>query len=173
MNDFMTKPIDPQHLVWLVEQYVLPADEPEDPLLAVGSGLAAQSDLVELQVSETSAEDPIDIPLAIARMEDAALWRELVVVFQQTTRQRIQQIRDALTARKLAMVREHAHAIKGSSALMGAENVTSAARALEEAGFDAERGAAMLEQLCLEMQRVDNQLVRYFAEVGGGLEAHE
>ncbi len=173
MNDFMTKPVDPQHLVWLVEQYVWPLDEAEDTSPDNGSVPPIRTPVPKPKSQNSTSPDPIDIPQAIARMEDAALWRELVVVFQQTTRQRIGQIREALTARNLTDVREHAHAIKGSSALMGADNVTEAARALEEAGFDADRGAQMLNQLCLEMERVDNQLARYLGSVDSGLEALE
>lgn len=110
MDDFVTKPIEPERLKAVLEQYASRGD-------TVGV-IAPEVDSARLR--ELAQGDPV-------------LTRGLIETFYESGRRALAEIRSGMASGDSALVRRAAHTLKGSSANMGARNLEQAAAALERA----------------------------------------
>ena len=152
MDDFMSKPIDPHHLVWLVEEHVWPTEERQS--------LSADFQSVEpTQLDRLSGDSPMDVEGAIEMLADAGLWRELLSIYLRTTRTRIKQISKAVDEGAIDTIRAHAHALKGSSAVLSAEAMRSLCAQLEDVSGDStQKSAYLVKRLREEFARLEAQV---------------
>ena len=83
----------------------------------------------------------------ITRIGDEALVRELMPVCVQDNRSRLESLCEVIEAKDAANVKLYAHAIKGSAANLGAEQLSEAARRLEHtaAAGDLSQAPALLQ----------------------------
>ncbi len=130
MDDFITKPIEPERLQALLEQYVVAGTRPSVAGAPRAEARSADVDVARLQ--ELAAGD-------------AALARGLIESFFESAERSLAGIRAATTADDAALLRRSAHTLKGSSANMGARLLQEACAALEEAS--AARPLAELSQM--------------------------
>ena len=152
MDDFMPKPIDPHHLVWLVEEHVWPTAERES--------ISADFQSVQpIPPEKLSQDQPMDVEVAIDRLADVGLWRELLSIYLRTTRSRIVELSKAVDEGAIESIRAHAHALKGSSAVLSAEPMRSLCAQLEEVSGDStKKSAFLLKRLRQEFERLEAQV---------------
>ncbi len=114
MDDFITKPIEPERLNAVLEQYASSDD---------GNDVAAEVALPEVDASR----------LHELTRGDSVLARGLIETFIESGRRAIVEIRTGIGAGDAALVQRAAHTLKGSSANMGAGHLQRAAAVLERA----------------------------------------
>ena len=101
----------------------------------------------------------MNIDTAIERLGDAALWRELVAIYLRTTRTRIASLNAAVEEGAVDTLRVHAHALKGSSAVLSAETMRALSAQLEDlSGDQTKKGAILVERLGEEFARLEGQV---------------
>ncbi|MDZ7636850.1 MAG: response regulator [Bryobacterales bacterium] len=115
-----------------------------------------------------------DIEQAISRLSadlDAELVHEVVALFVEDTRLRIDEVRKLSASQERALLRNAAHKIKGSCGSLGARALMSACERLEELAQSGSR-----EQIEDQVERVAEQfkaiepLMREFLDLAGGAE---
>ena len=144
MNDFLAKPIDPQHLLATVDLYVAPVDSGDHALPPDAPRRVTPAPDVSRLVVQRE--------IAVDRIGDEALWRDLLGMFVTSARERMDEITTALADQDLARVLLHAHAVKGSAAMVGAEELRAAAELLEKAAPNNASGRAI--ELRVQLARV-------------------
>ncbi len=100
---------------------------------------------------------PVDLADGLARAgDDRAFYRELLDLFLEDARQRLDQLESALSAGDLAQVASTAHSIKGAAANLAAERARSLAWAIESRGRagDSAGLAEFAGELAAELERV-------------------
>lgn len=122
MDDYLSKPIDPQLLFAAVERTTVP----EAGRVAGGS------------------ESPVfDEPALLHRVGgDAAFMREAIQLFIDDCPARLTAIREAMTDRNADALRRAAHALKGSAANLSAVRLSDTAGLLEQIGAESRMEAA-------------------------------
>jgi CheY-like chemotaxis protein len=129
MNDFAQKPVKREELAALLAKWVKP-NPGEETVEAVDP---AKSEEI------TTGSDSVD-PEALQRLkdlhdneEDTSFLKELIDIFLQNTPLHIAKIKDQVEQNNADMIRKTAHAIKGSSAVLGALHLVTMCTALENA----------------------------------------
>jgi len=100
-----------------------------------------------------------------ATASQPAVLEELCRDYVSEARLTLAQLRDAIDESDSGMVRERAHYLKGSSMMLGAQELTQACATLEQMGRDADLTEAVfaLQQALAALKEVENTL----AEVVG------
>ncbi len=152
-DDYLTKPIDRHKLVEVLARY-LTAHEADTPANPAGSSGADRSEAVPSEDAETPV---IAWDQLIDRIGDENLIWELMPVCIQDNRTRLESLRQAVAARDPAQVKLYAHAIRGSSASLGAERLSDVARRLERAAAaeDLSEAQASFEIIHAEFARFE------------------
>ncbi len=153
MDDYLSKPLDPEALAVILKQWVAPAEELEDPAQAVA----------ETSVAVAAEESPFD-PVRVATFDEMVIegepdaFRYLAGVLFGEATDLVQQLRKAIADGDGAAVSSIGHSLKGSAASMGAVSLADACFELEQ--MNAEQvGAAGPEAL----RRVEAELERIAA----------
>ena len=127
MNDYVTKPIDPDTLYAVLATWVqhdaarAPVDEPD---AARGAGL--------LPVAPPTARPGIDMEAALERLGGhGALLTRLLSLFAHDFGATLQHIHDAIDAGDLAQAAELVHKIRGAAGNISAPDLFETATALE------------------------------------------
>lgn len=122
MNDYISKPIEPQKLLEAIERW-MPESTPGDK--------SAQTMQAARPVDNTIAI--FDKPALLDRlMGDEELARSILRTFVESIPQQIQQLKISLDENDIAATQLHAHTIKGASANIGGEALRAAALAVEK-----------------------------------------
>jgi CheY-like chemotaxis protein len=123
MNDHVSKPIDPAHLIATVGRFVTPAEAP----------VAHASSRVENVVPVLPPIANLDANAGLSRVGgNHRLFIKLLRQFVEQQCASVAQIRDALTAGDTATAERVAHTVKGVSGNLGAREVQAAAGILEK-----------------------------------------
>jgi CheY-like chemotaxis protein len=152
MDEYLSKPIDAELLVELVESLGVPARA------------------IRPAVVDTPREpSAFDLPRALARLDgNEQLLREIAVIFLDDVEKMTEAIRQAVTAGDAQELEQTAHKLKGSVAIFGASDCIALARKLEdfgregyltEAGGTFERLSASLEQLARALRAFRGEAV--------------
>jgi two-component system sensor histidine kinase/response regulator len=135
MNDHIAKPFDPEALVSKILRAVGPA------VVARVTERSRDSRVAERPEPRTSCKSAlpaslagIDMNMGMLRcMQDADLYRELLAQFHQHYAKAASQLEDLLAAKKLEDAAFLAHAVKGAAGNLGADALSAAAGAVEDA----------------------------------------
>jgi two-component system sensor histidine kinase/response regulator len=136
MNDFITKPIDPEQLFATLRRYYTSSVEPT--LIATGSAEKAE---VIPRISGIDTEDGLKRVVG-----NKNLYIDLLRRYSEGQRDAVRKIADALAARDRGLAERLAHTLKGVSGNIGAAGVQAAAGELE-AAIAGERDARHTEEL--------------------------
>ncbi|MES2765417.1 MAG: response regulator [Bacteroidota bacterium] len=156
MNDFAQKPVKREELDELLKKWLQPGSETKSE----GNVETAAS------AESTSGSDSID-PSALQRLkelhddgDDTSFLKELIDIFLQNTPLHIAKIKTHVEQNNLDMVRKTAHAIKGSSAVLGAFKLVEMSTALENGSRagDSTAVAEVAAQLDEEYAKVHDAL---------------
>src|SRR5437867_1983564 len=124
MDDYISKPIDPEQLYRVVEKYRASAPPPAP---AAAGPVTAEADMVAPVVLNWQA--------SLKRMGGRVkILAQLAQLFQQECPQLLAEIRTAISQEDSHTLQRAAHTLKGSAALFCAEAVIEAAWKLESMG---------------------------------------
>ena len=150
MDDFIAKPVTPEHLEVVLDRWVRAASPtpapPPEPARAPAAPAVGPIDWAVLQdVLEATQPEFVG---------------ELVDTFLRDARDVLRDLQGAREQAELASWRRIAHKFRGSCATVGARGmmgITSAMESIEEAGL-ASRGVTLLDELRAEFERVEDVL---------------
>jgi signal transduction histidine kinase/HPt (histidine-containing phosphotransfer) domain-containing protein len=129
MNDFAQKPVKKDELAALLSKWMKTPAETDAENTSANESTNANS---------AEGDDSVD-PNALQRLkdlhddEDTSFLKELIDIFLQNTPLHIAKIKDQVQQNNADLVRKTAHAIKGSSAVLGAVKLVEMCSALENA----------------------------------------
>jgi len=147
LNDYVTKPIDMSQLA----NALLACLSPDKVDNSTTDNVAARAS------SLPTALDSINMTSALARLgEKQELYLRLLLMFRENQAETAQAIRSALQSDDLPLAGRLAHTLKGIAATIGADQLSSAAKALEIAIVQGETGlyAGNLEKMEQELASV-------------------
>ncbi len=146
MNDYISKPFDPQLLVTMIDKW-LDQSRPHEP--------------EEMLPTVESAPKVFDRQWLVKRfMDDEDLVREVLTAFRQDTPALLAALREAVESGDADQIRRRAHAIKGTAGDIGADALREIAARIENAGAqeDADEAAALLPLLIEQLDNLMNIL---------------
>ena len=139
MNDFLTKPIDPDEMWRMLLKWIRPKLTPK-PALATGSA----TDLASVATAEVPAPSPrtdselpehiagLDVASGLARMMGKKkLYLAMLQKYVKGQKDCVRSLQEALQAQDRATAQRLAHTLKGVSATIGATAVADFAGAIE------------------------------------------
>ncbi len=154
MDAYVAKPLDVKQLLGLVESVA------EDRCSVQTNG-HQQSE----EENFTSTSTPIiDYAGAMKRLgNDAELFQEFIVYYDEDAKQLVQQIEQSIENEATGDLHRAAHNLKGLASNLGAQCVVNAAYSLERIGKNAElpKASEALQVLKSEMERLDTALQNY------------
>jgi len=154
MSDTLAKPVQRAELQRTLEKWITTA-APVSHSVHSSTGTETMTDtqpILDREVIATLRE--------LGGEDDPALFVELVNLFLADTPERLQTMREALDKRDLTAVERAAHALKSSSANLGALGLSHLFREIESAGRerDLDRTASLVERARPEYERVEAAL---------------
>lgn len=155
MSDTLAKPVQRADLQRTLEKWVTAVPAPVGAAVLSRAGTQTMTDtqpILDREVIATLRE--------LGGEDDPALFIELVNLFLADTPERLQAMREALEKRDLHAVERAAHALKSSSANLGALGLSHLFREIESAGRerDLDRTASLVERARPEYERVEAAL---------------
>ncbi len=159
MDDYLTKPIEPDRLLAVLDRW-LPRPAPGAAPLAEPppEPPAAQAPEPPAAEGPVPALDGVDVAGGLRRVNgNAKLYVSLLKTLRRTHAQTPARIREAVAQGDLAAVRQLAHALKGTAANLSAFLVQEAAKAVEMAA--AQDQAAALPPLVAQLENAQAALM--------------
>jgi CheY-like chemotaxis protein len=148
MDDYVSKPVKPEELDAALERWI-PRSEEET---------SAPEEATDGAATPGEDTDPLDrsVLASLREIEDQELLAELAELFLGDAPPRLEALREAIEGGDAASMAQVAHALKGSSANMGATRLVTICEELEDAGHSGalERAPALVERLEAEFGRV-------------------
>jgi PAS domain S-box-containing protein len=167
MDNYVTKPIDPETLIKTIQGMVTvksavestpgpESSEVPDSHAQKDPGLRSASDPASVPCAVEQQVIPIDVPSLLKRcMGKASLAEKLLGKFEQQVTEQLESIRETIADHDQATLTRIAHTIKGSAANLSAEGIRGAAAELEHLFKNASYDDAekCLNRLGEEIQR--------------------
>jgi CheY-like chemotaxis protein/HPt (histidine-containing phosphotransfer) domain-containing protein len=146
MNDYISKPVDPDGLAQALTQWLTLDESPGAEHSPGPSGRTAmRGDGQALPVWDREG-------MLERVMGDQELVENIIEVFVDDIPLQIEKLRGYLDAQDAHQVEHRAHTIKGAAANVGGEALKDVARAIEQAGRNEDLGAARASMAELEVQ---------------------
>ncbi len=152
MDDYITKPIDPQGVFSIIDKWVKGQSENSSSQPGIGEPLPESS-----IKKEDTQESPVDLGAAMSRFgDDKAFYKELLAEFLKYAPEQIKSLDEAARSQDAAMIQKHAHSIKGAAGNLSAGKAYSIAKSIEHKGRDKEVSDVMplIEDLTHEVLRL-------------------
>ena len=150
MDDYVSKPVDPEELQAALERWVFRPDD--------GGASAPDEATAEAAASREDATDPLDQSVleGLRELGDQDLLVELAGLFLEDAPPKLEALREAIGRGDAASVGQLAHGLKGSSGNMGATGLATICAELEDVGRSQklEDAAALAECPEAEFERV-------------------
>ena len=130
-DDYLTKPIERDRLVEILARFLptAEAEATEPPAVTAEAAPVDKDDNSQTPGRNDATTEPVIAwEQLITRIGDEDLARELMPVCLQDNKSRLESLREAVAAQDAAQVKLYAHAMKGSSANLGAEPLAQAAK---------------------------------------------
>ncbi len=155
MNEYLVKPIEKQHLIKVIHQY----------LSVKVSSSNMQTNAVELeQAKEVSSSVHWNRGEAIARLgNQEGLLKELVTLFLKNCDAKFSEIKHAVEAKDRELTRQTAHALKGNCADIGANKLYSILFELETCAnqYSFEKLNQLLDDIEPELNQLKSTLMEF------------
>jgi CheY-like chemotaxis protein/HPt (histidine-containing phosphotransfer) domain-containing protein len=173
MDDYLSKPIFPEILQRMLEQWLSKPYQHSGPLSnSVGEQPVSHYSAEPSSASHASPTVPSEEQVAVfdrngalARVEgDQMLLGELAVIFLRHAAHMVTAIHEAVGRRDFVALEEAAHSLKGASANLCASRVAEAARQLEYIGRQG--GSDKLDSALQALQRDLSDLMKALTQYG-------
>lgn len=154
MDDYVSKPLEPQFLLSVLERWIRSAEETEP---ALTFELPKEKSSADATSAPPLDEKPLDLDSALHRFEnDRAFFTEMCREFISNLSTRLDELRAALKASDAGALGRLAHNLKGVSANFSAGPLSDLAMGLEMCGKNEDLSDApvLLEKLEAEAQRL-------------------
>ena len=179
MDDYLAKPIKVAELQGVISRWMPPASvtsgfepavEPGEELI---EGLGEKTALVDALVADEDEEDNLaavfDEQVLLGLFDgDREAAAEIAQEYLASVRSQVEKVREAFAAGDARTARERAHALKGSSASVGAEGLRKVSLQLEQRAAQEDVSSAETRALLRELERELCKLLA-LAEKKGGL----
>ena len=129
MNAHVTKPINPDHLFSVLQEWIV-----SDRIIPEDHSALESSEIEVTQVDDVMPETlkGFDISEGLDRLQgNRKLYRKLILKFADSCRAAIDQIQIAIKSCNYSEILQQSHNIKGSAGNLGAKGVQAAAMSLE------------------------------------------
>ena len=143
MDDYVSKPVNPEELIEVIERQISGSAELVKPAALVGT------QLVE--------EDVFDRSALLERVGgDKDLLSEIIAMFIEDIPVQLEELKQGIKENDAAVIRDQGHKIKGASATVGAETMRQAAYEIELAGTDGKLDCipGLVAKLAQEFERL-------------------
>jgi two-component system sensor histidine kinase/response regulator len=172
-NDYLSKPINRKELFRVLDSYLLPESThlaEESDYGKLPNNQFSQSDCNDdslqtvplLSEAEDDTEIPIDWSAIIKNFEDEEMVKEMVEIYTEDSPQTIHNLNEAIKAKVSEEVQLHAHSLKGTSALIGADKLREKAYQLECAG--EQNNIEIFDLLFQEVKEDFDKLMLFLSE---------
>lgn len=163
MNDFLTKPVDPSQLIWMIRNFPFGENPPPTVTAPVQPALREQPP-PGLKPTAFPELPGIDTADGLRRMmHKSALYERVLRDFRSRFSGEPERIREALAAGDRATATRLAHSLKGTGGTIGASQLAALARELEEAIKEEQPDeAGRLSALESELDRVLGSIAASF-----------
>jgi CheY-like chemotaxis protein/HPt (histidine-containing phosphotransfer) domain-containing protein len=161
MDDFLSKPIHPQHLVQMIDKWL--ARCPQAPAAAETASIAVEEAMTVVPAEDPEVTDllPIDFPALVDRcMGNAAFAEKMIDKFRTRACDDLEEIAAALAAGDIENAGKLAHKYKGATATLAAQPLSDLAAHMQTVctAGDAEAAAACLPEMRQEAERLIDYL---------------
>lgn len=170
MNDYLTKPINAKKLFATLLKYYRPAIISEDAGSLIAESTAAQREVVVESISADRVL--IDIDSALERCAGKPEILCMVLdEFERMTVNAAEMFEESVQASDLVSVRKQAHSLKGAASNIGADELASIAKLLEDAarGSESESIKGLLADVSLSLEDLRQELPAIRTEVSSRL----
>jgi two-component system sensor histidine kinase/response regulator len=172
-DDYLSKPIDRRKLLEKISKYLLMENESlseqansvesqiDDLAKLCSSPVSQESNLKESAGIEDNKEI-LNWEELIGRLEDEELIKEIVPIFLNDNKERLDMLTKAVKAGDAKAIKLYAHAVKGAGRNIGAKQLSDIAHCLECAGRenDMEAAVSLFDKLKAELEKVMTFLSR-------------
>lgn len=151
MDDYITKPIDPGALLKLVEKWIQQADAPDHQDISGATG------------TKDKEEQPhvFDLSAALKRTRNNnAFLQSILNDFCKDLDIKIQRLKEAVSHNEREEITRLAHALKGTSASVGADVISRLSASIESA--DRKNDEALMDGFIKELE---NQILQFHAHI--------
>jgi two-component system sensor histidine kinase/response regulator len=156
MDDYISKPIEPQELFDAIEKWTKSQDSEKD-LLPQKSELALSEHIEPVE--------PIDLESALRRFEgDKEFFKEMIQEFSSYVPKQLEKLAEAIKTGEAKVVEREAHSLKGAAGNLGAKPMADLALRLEFLGRRGDFAGAkeMIGDLKAELKRLEEYSNRSF-----------
>ncbi len=168
MDDYISKPIDPQELFKIINKWVKAKirnslDEPEIKQTAAESHVSAATQTIT-EAKGNDGEPPIDMKTAMSRFDnDMAFYKTMLNEFLDYVPEQIKALEEAVKSGDADEVQRHAHSIKGAAGMLGANRASSIAFEIENKGKNknVEGIIELIEQLKQEIALLEDLSLKF------------
>jgi len=153
MNDYLSKPVQKADLERMLEKWI--------PVTSTERGTTPERGIPTMNERETVLDRSVIASLReLGGDDDPGLFAELVDLFLSDTPERMRQLESALEQSDPSALERAAHALKSSSANLGAMGLSALFRDIETAGRekDLDRAASLVQRSSQEFARVKDAL---------------
>ena len=156
MNDYLTKPINKDHLKLMIEKWIPQEPQGGDESLSCATSMSEEEDSV--------CPSPIHIERALDQMGgDVELMHEILRIFIDTAPQLLETIQTASNQNDADGLHMAAHSLKGAASNICADATQAVAFKLEMMG--RERDLAGADSLLPELEKHLSDLKRYITSL--------
>ncbi len=173
MNDYLSKPIEPDDLYVMMEKWLIsPSENERLATHAADSTTSPESSIQSSQEHEIHDSSTIEIwdkPSALRRLGGKEkLLKKLLVLFLSECSERVTELQQAINKKDTENTRILAHTIKGSAANISALQLQDIASKLEHAANNAEITAfdVLFIELGEAFDRLKTSLSQYQSQIG-------
>ena len=172
-DDYLPKPLDRRILVEKLRKYISPSNEAlsekansvkshVDELAKLCSSPIPQESNLKEAVGVDDNKEILNWDDLIGRLGDEELIKEIVPIFLNDNKERLEMLTKAVKAGDAQAIRLYAHAVKGAGRNIGAKRLSDIAHCLESAGRegDVEATVSLFDELKAELEKVMTFLSR-------------
>ncbi|MCX8033247.1 MAG: PAS domain S-box protein [Thermoleophilia bacterium] len=161
MNDYLAKPIKVAELQEVINRWIPAVSQPEGPESAVGAQEAPTHRAPSLPECEPESEQIDSDPTAIFDEQvlldmfdgDREAAAEIAHEYLSSVESQVEGVLQSFAAGDARIAREKAHALKGSSASVGAQGLRSVAAALEQRAAQGDVSSVETRALLGQLQK--------------------
>lgn len=154
MDDYLTKPLDPDRLVQVIKMHLsADAERPEASLHPPANEAQVEQQLDEAEEGRAAkdAPPPFDVDAMLKRWgNDRKFVERFITKFRERAPDDLEKLRQAVTAGEVEEATRLAHGLKGAAGYVAAERVRELAGKLETMGRDGDLSEA--EDLLMQLQ---------------------